>query len=141
MSDAGFVAPSVADSYLASLNMGSTGNVIISPPPSSKIYEESILMDNILPNAIGAFVVFIMLLILLSTDLVSAHYSNATLINRTKLAAFLALFITSLIAFTFAIYRYFRKTGTKPNVSVVWIYGVLLGLLLILLLTTNVFKS
>lgn len=140
MSDVGFVAPSVADSYLADLNLGSTGNVIIAPT-MPKIYEESILMDNILPNFVGACVVFIALLILLSTDLLSTHYSGATLINRTKLAAFLALFVTSLIAFTFAIYRYFRKTGTKPNVSVVWIYGVLLGLLLILLLSTDTFKS
>lgn len=121
---------STTESYL---NSGS--------PPSSKIYEESILMDNILPNVIGAIMVFFMLLILLSTDLVSTSYSAAGVAERAKLSGFLALFITSLVSFIFGIYRYFRKSGTKPNLNVVWIYGVILLVLILVLLTTEVFKT
>lgn len=135
-----------ADSYLASLGDTSSAPININlPEEKDKVYTESILKDSLYPAGVALVVVFLITLGLLSSNLVSAHYETATTANRAKFALFITLFTVSLFAFIFALWRYVRalrfKGLVKPNLNVVWIYGVILILLLTLLFTTSIFKS
>lgn len=155
MSEEGLVSTFIADSYLAELNtlaydegqntswegIKNTNREIASKEANKNINRESIFMDNVLPTFLALVAVFLFLLTLLSTSVLSSIYKEESMSNRAKFAGFLAIFASSLIAFNFGIYRYFRKSGTAPDVSAVWIYGVVLLITIIVLFTTTIFKN
>lgn len=141
-----------ADSYLASIgDTSSSAPITINMPEEKKdeevdeVYGESILKDNLYPAGIALVVIFLLTFGLLSSNLVSAHYETATTANRAKFAFFITLFTVFLFAFVYALWRYIRalrfKGMVKPNLNIVWIYGVVLLLLFVLLFTTDFFKS
>ena len=137
-----------ADSYLASIgDPSSSAPITINMPEEKKdeVYGESILKDNLYPAGIALVVVFLLTFGLLSSNLVSAHYEAATTANRAKFAFFITLLTVASFAFVFALWRYIRalrfKGMVKPNLNIVWIYGVIVLLLFVLLFTTDIFKS
>jgi uncharacterized membrane protein YidH (DUF202 family) len=145
----GYVDPLTADSYLSSIGDTSSSvapiNINLPEEKKDEVYNESIIYDNLLPALFGLITVFIVFLTLLSTDLVSTHYGAADPADRAKFAAVIALLTVSLFGFLSALWKYVRaiqkKGKTKPNLNVVWIYGVLSLVILLLLFTTDFFKS
>jgi hypothetical protein len=82
------------------------------------------LIESLLPAMIGIATIFIVLLVFLSFDKVSASYGAASWGDRAKFAIFLALLAVSVYNLANILYRLIAKKGT-PNTNFIWISGVL----------------
>jgi hypothetical protein len=82
------------------------------------------LIDSILPAMVGIATIFIVLLVFLSFDKVSASYGAATWGDRAKFAIFLSLLAVSVYNLSNFLYRLIRKKGS-PNTNFIWITAVL----------------
>lgn len=82
------------------------------------------LLDSLLQTMVGIATIFIVLLVFLSFDKVSASYGAASWSDRAKFAIFLSLLAVSVYNLANILYRLIAKKG-NPNTNFIWITAVL----------------
>jgi len=145
----GLADPASTDSFLASLGMGDNSQAPINinlpePKSESKTYQESFLMEQIIPAGIGLVISFLVVFIFLTTNLVSTSFSSSTLPDNAKVAFILSLLIISLyglVLFGWRMFQFSRgKIRGRPDLNALWVYGVLF-LLTVGLIISKVFRD